>query len=175
MTVEIPTLIIELTRLDDGVWDLANAWPDFDNEAWSVRTAFYRRVGTDQTIPLSDSTCNLNSLDEFSKVLHTLESQCNAERQVEVISPFARSVLQRGARLVSIIERRDGFGFLRDHVVDPVQEINEPAILSLAERNTFKLSRFDALARMLVLHEGLRSFRVRDLLYMAVADRRGKP
>jgi hypothetical protein len=73
----------------------------------------------------------------------------------------------------SIVQRVPFRDFLKE-VIDPVQEINEPAILSLAERNSFTLERFNELATLMPSVPGQECFLPRDLLYMELADRRGR-
>lgn len=172
MTAKVPTLIIEMLRLQDGRWELSNSLPDFEREAWMARVAFYVRHGKDQVFKISSGEVTL-SWSAFSSLINSLEQQCQAERQVEVIAPFARSTLQRAARMQSIVQRVPFRDFLKE-VIDPVQEINKPAILSLVERNSCTLERFNELAALMPSATGQECFLPRDLLYMELADRRGR-
>ncbi len=157
-------LIIELSY-EDGEWlTAAPREPQFEI---TIASRLYVLQGN-TAAPCGDVTANAVGWVDFrTKIAGRLAA---AHPSVRVISPHAMSVLERMDNIAAVLA---GTTRLLPRTLDPIQELNSPAIMSLDDRLTCTRKVFDGLAPLQAVHADSRYFYQRDLLYLELLRRQG--
>lgn len=159
-------LAVELAR-DDG--ELFTTYPRFEEKQQAHARSVLYAAENGQSSMTGVMTHSLSTWEDYHAWSLQLQAAV-ANLQLVVVSPFARSVVQRLAGIARLLglEQTHGAVLLFDRVRDPVQEINEPAIMSLQDRESWTIGRLDALGRCMHVRPSVSFDKPRDLIYLSM-------
>ena len=157
-------LVVELTGSDGALFTTC---PRFEegNQA-EARSALYSVEGG-RTSMFGVDNAAIGSWDAAYRWISRLQASL-LHLQLIVVSPFAKAVVQRLSGVTRLLgyECAGPAVQLFDRVRDPVQEINEPAIMSLQDRESWTADRLDRLAGCLHVKPSMSYNKPRDLIYL---------
>jgi len=157
-------LVVELTGSDGALFTTC---PRFEaGQTAEARSALYTVEGGRTSLVGVDNEA-MKSWDAAYRWSSKLQASL-LNFQLVVVSPFAKAVVQRLSGVVRLLgyECTGQPVQLFDRVRDPVQEINEPAIMSLQDRESWTADRLDRLASCLHVKPSMSYNKPRDLIYL---------